>query len=265
MKPVYQTITTVPGGNCFAACVASILEVGLLAVPNFQGADWHARWQAWLAHYNAQFLTVAHDPQHPIRGYAVGIIASPRGDFMHAVVQKDGTTVHDPYPVRLRKPILPTTPPMPRREPVPAEVTILHPIDPTKRMGPFPKGMLAVHKPWVTADGRFRKAAPDLARLLGLTTHLSRQQYLILVSMAEGLSYHEAGKRVGLDTGNVFNQLRRLKDRLDVDTTEELLSWWLAERDRWQVYRQLAEQTAARKPRRGPDADHEYRHEVASD
>ena len=49
MKPVDQTILTAPGGNCFAACVASILELPLADVPNFCSEErWWNALQIWL-------------------------------------------------------------------------------------------------------------------------------------------------------------------------------------------------------------------------
>ena len=35
VKPVYQTQFGMPNGNCFAACVASILELKIEDIPNF--------------------------------------------------------------------------------------------------------------------------------------------------------------------------------------------------------------------------------------
>lgn len=35
MIGVHQTVLTVPGGNCFEACIASLLEVPIDAVPYF--------------------------------------------------------------------------------------------------------------------------------------------------------------------------------------------------------------------------------------
>src|SRR5260370_22421604 len=50
MKPVTQSLVG-EEGNCFAACVASILEMSLVEVPNFCAVDngWWAAFQAWLA------------------------------------------------------------------------------------------------------------------------------------------------------------------------------------------------------------------------
>lgn len=39
MKPVYQKIIDVGKGDCFAACLASLLELPLEAVPNFRAIE----------------------------------------------------------------------------------------------------------------------------------------------------------------------------------------------------------------------------------
>ncbi len=44
MKPVDQTTFGHPGGNCFSACVASLLEMSVDQVPYFMGHDdWFGR------------------------------------------------------------------------------------------------------------------------------------------------------------------------------------------------------------------------------
>jgi hypothetical protein len=55
VKPVDQTTFGAPGGNCFSACVASLLEIPLSEVPYFMGDgpieqeyDWFNPFLAWL-------------------------------------------------------------------------------------------------------------------------------------------------------------------------------------------------------------------------
>ncbi len=101
MIPVEQTVTTFPGGNCFAACVASILELPLDAVPNFQSRDWLDEWQEWLRPRNLGLLHFGHregDDAFIPRGYAILGADSPRGDWLHAVVTCDGVICWDPSP-----------------------------------------------------------------------------------------------------------------------------------------------------------------------
>ena len=55
MKPVNQTSFGTGQGNCFSACIASILEIAVADVPNFchqdadhDGSTWLERTAAWL-------------------------------------------------------------------------------------------------------------------------------------------------------------------------------------------------------------------------
>jgi hypothetical protein len=104
MIPVMQTLTRVPEANCFAACVASILEVSIEAVPNFDGDDWYQRWNAWLRPRGLALLTwPASEGGWRPEGYSILGAESPRGDWAHAVVCLDGEIVHDPHPVGMGK------------------------------------------------------------------------------------------------------------------------------------------------------------------
>ncbi len=106
-----------PGGNCFAACVASILELPVGAVPNFCDAegDWLMAANQWFSKYGLAILDVDLPEDGSLRGinalvHGMPVIISgksPRGDFDHAVVGEyrrldDGrhqlAYVHDPHP-----------------------------------------------------------------------------------------------------------------------------------------------------------------------
>lgn len=110
MKPVDQTLFAPGIGNCFSACVASVLEVPLDEVPNFcegQAADWYDRFMAWLRPRGFYAITckIGGRPGEPDGGwYPEGIhIAggkSPRYDCLHAVVARGSDVVHDPHPSR---------------------------------------------------------------------------------------------------------------------------------------------------------------------
>ncbi len=105
MKPIDQTTFGKGKGNCFAACIASILEVGIDEVPNFvcEYKNWVGETLKWLNKrgFTGMFLTgseegVAFRPDcyHVVTG------PSPRGDFLHAVVGRGDSLVHDPHPSR---------------------------------------------------------------------------------------------------------------------------------------------------------------------
>lgn len=112
MIPVYQTMTVANDGqgNCFNACIASILEMPLRDVaqihPQFEGDYWGA-WDDWLATLGMKMVW-HRAPKGPPKGYA---IASGMGgrfypddhdlaglEIGHAAVVFNGVLVHDPFP-----------------------------------------------------------------------------------------------------------------------------------------------------------------------
>ena len=111
MIPVYQTRTVANDGtgNCFNACVASILERPLREVcdvlpghPNYWG-----EWRSWLATLGMEIEYMPLD-QGPPKGFAIatgyGGRVYPDGHEMagkpilHAAVVFNGKLVHDPFP-----------------------------------------------------------------------------------------------------------------------------------------------------------------------
>jgi hypothetical protein len=86
--------------NCMTACIASVLELPIRAVPFFiaghDGRAW-VRARAWLAARGLEAVDVPHGfgPRYTLfRGY------SPRGT-RHCVVAYDGEIVHDPHPTHV--------------------------------------------------------------------------------------------------------------------------------------------------------------------
>lgn len=112
MKPVDQTIFGTPHGNCFAACIASILELPIEEVPNFiaEGDRWWDAAKAWLDERGYALLWVKHDavrcgyldpnPLIDAGHYFIVCGTSPRCDSLHSVVNHYGKMVHDPHPSR---------------------------------------------------------------------------------------------------------------------------------------------------------------------
>ena len=102
MKPVFQTIYGDGVGNCFPACIASVLEIDLEGIPNFCTV-YKSRWQGelnkWLHQFGLGSLTVAfQDDFIPIqKGWCLA--AGPCGPegVMHSVVMKDMKMVHNPH------------------------------------------------------------------------------------------------------------------------------------------------------------------------
>ena len=87
-------------GNCFAACIASILEIPLDDVPNFcNSQEWVADLRAWLRPWGLYYLDVRIPKKDAdlLDGYHVISGTSPRG-CQHSVVGYHGKMVHDPHP-----------------------------------------------------------------------------------------------------------------------------------------------------------------------
>ncbi|HJX53533.1 MAG TPA: hypothetical protein VJ801_12270 [Polyangia bacterium] len=103
MTPVTQTRTG-EDGNCFAAALASILEIPLHVVPEFGGDDvFVANIQRFLAEHGLYYVRVAPDDPALERAFESGDVfhtiegVSPRGGE-HATVGLNGEIVHDPHP-----------------------------------------------------------------------------------------------------------------------------------------------------------------------
>jgi hypothetical protein len=113
MTPVSQTKlysdTGSHHGNCFAAVLASLLDIPLWMVPEFEGMfarrnkDWLERVDEWLNTMFGKDLNY-DSPKHITDGcvslpefYIVGGQSS-RG-VEHAVIFSDGKMVHDPHPL----------------------------------------------------------------------------------------------------------------------------------------------------------------------
>ena len=105
MIPVAQTRTGA-NGNCWPACIASILEIPLAEIPEFslEPGQWLLDVQEWLATLGLYYVQVSPaDPMvraafaQPGHLYHVIEGLSPRGG-QHAVVGDRGRMVWDPHP-----------------------------------------------------------------------------------------------------------------------------------------------------------------------
>ena len=117
MRPVVQTRLHSPGkpGNCFAACLASLLECDINDVPwpnqaNVDSDDWGSYWRriaVWLAERGLFMIEWDVDVKGPkpwvsdaaadAEAYWLAAGPSPRG-VRHSVVMKGAEIVHDPHP-----------------------------------------------------------------------------------------------------------------------------------------------------------------------
>lgn len=107
MIPQNQTEFGPGKGNCWAACIASILGVPLETVPNFCGGaskeHWWSETQHWLSCCGLTMLEmdVSRRPQDFSTLFDCYWIAngkSPRFDCLHSVVYCGDKMVHDPHP-----------------------------------------------------------------------------------------------------------------------------------------------------------------------
>ena len=110
MKPIQQSIFDFEHGDCFRACVASIFELPLSAIPNFMEEGPEFFWDKlsdWTNKFNLKALdiTFSSDEFHLFWLKDVWVIAmgkSPRNaNFDHCVVWYNGKMKHDPHPDNL--------------------------------------------------------------------------------------------------------------------------------------------------------------------
>lgn len=96
-------------GDCFDACVATLLDLPLAEVNYFRGEDtWYADLQNWLAPRGLAYVEVDCSLSNPFYRFPLPVLAiaggpSPRGvEGGHAVVvelhQWDRKMMHDPHP-----------------------------------------------------------------------------------------------------------------------------------------------------------------------
>jgi len=101
MKKVYQTKFG-KEGNCFSACLASILEIDIEKAPTFRGpkGEWYIKYKRWLNQFGLDLVAISNwddFPEGRPKVYAMVGGTSPRG-LKHSVIYFDGDMVHDPHP-----------------------------------------------------------------------------------------------------------------------------------------------------------------------
>lgn len=88
-------------GNCFAACLASLLDLPLWMVPPFEQMfgrdDWRIRVGEWLRrmHGIEMIRTEGHEPDK-LPEFYIANGPSPRGVY-HSVIYRNGRLAHDPH------------------------------------------------------------------------------------------------------------------------------------------------------------------------
>lgn len=101
MKPVYQTKFGDKEGNCFAACLASLLEIPLEDVPDFYAqhrSGWYIAFNAWLRQFGLMPVMFNDLAEYfPLDAYYLVGGESERG-IPHSCIARNGVIVHDPFP-----------------------------------------------------------------------------------------------------------------------------------------------------------------------
>lgn len=89
-------------GNCFAACLASVMEIPLWMVPPFEDMfardDWRIRSNEWaLRMFGGRFVrTNGHESENMPEFYIANGLSARK--VYHSVIYSDGVLVHDPHP-----------------------------------------------------------------------------------------------------------------------------------------------------------------------
>jgi len=107
VKPVYQSITKHDPengniGDCFRACICSLLELPIEKVPHFACYPENQWWKRFVDYMEAQGYKVfcgfgvQSEPKEK-SPYYIATGTSPRG-FLHSVIYSHGELVHDPHP-----------------------------------------------------------------------------------------------------------------------------------------------------------------------
>ena len=101
MRPVKQAQRHDPEngviGDCFRACICSLLEIDINAAPNFvEDPDWPEQLYSFLTRYGCILEWNETGPPEGTEYYIVQG-TSPRG-VNHSVIYKDGKLAHDPHP-----------------------------------------------------------------------------------------------------------------------------------------------------------------------
>ena len=93
-------------GNCFQACVASVLEIPLEGSFNhggFSDKDWFEQFNMWLRQYGLGCIFVECSEEKPLTssplcGIHIAEMQPENGGVLHAVVIDGDKIIHDPMP-----------------------------------------------------------------------------------------------------------------------------------------------------------------------
>jgi hypothetical protein len=103
VRPVEQTIPSLPNGDCLRACIASILEVGIDDLPNPISDRWATEWGEHLQARGLSWVEVSlincGESWWHLSDEQYWIASVPSLNFpgkFHSVVMRGGELAHDP-------------------------------------------------------------------------------------------------------------------------------------------------------------------------
>ncbi len=91
-------------GNCIRACLASYFEIDIDSIPAFEDmkrGDWCDEVITWLSKRGFELHVYDQDPfkkQDRYMDYYFASGNSPRGNYGHLVIYRQGALVYDPHP-----------------------------------------------------------------------------------------------------------------------------------------------------------------------
>jgi hypothetical protein len=88
-------------GNCFVACIASIMGFPIHAVPEFDDTDWAIKYDTWLSAYGKELNHYMNGDIPTGFSIACGYTERNGGTVRHACIARDGVVVFDPHPSRV--------------------------------------------------------------------------------------------------------------------------------------------------------------------
>jgi hypothetical protein len=89
-------------GDCFRACIASVLELPIEVVPHvaaLESSRWMRCMEGFLGGLDVEIEWAEGMPPNGV--WAIATVQSPRNpEVKHSVIYRDGVMVHDPHPSR---------------------------------------------------------------------------------------------------------------------------------------------------------------------
>lgn len=100
MIPVKQTITSSASGDCWRACMASILELPIEILPNDHSDAWFLNWKQYLKQFGlgiSYYGNPKKDPMWADHHWIASVKSLNYKNTYHAIVMHEGGVVaHDP-------------------------------------------------------------------------------------------------------------------------------------------------------------------------